>query len=89
VLSEHPAVADVAVIGVADDRWGRRVHAAVLPRNVEHPPLTSDLDSHCRARLAAYKVPKTYEFLSEIPRNEAGKLLRRDLTRRHETTTTT
>jgi bile acid-coenzyme A ligase len=87
VLSEHPAVADVAVIGVPDDRWGRRVHAAVLPRNADHPPSMSDLDAYCRARLAGYKVPKTYEFLSEIPRNEAGKLLRRDLVRRYEATT--
>lgn len=74
-LTEHPDVADVAVVGVPDDEWGRRVHAVV--EAVAGATLDpADLDAHCRARIAAYKVPRSYEIVDALPRNEAGKVRR-------------
>lgn len=78
-LGEHPDVADVVVVGVPDDEWGRRVHAIVQPRDPTAPPSVEELNAHVRERLVNYKAPKTYEFLSELPRNEAGKVRRTQL----------
>ena len=75
-LTEHPAVMDVVVIGVADEEWGRRVHAIVVPRDPSDPPPIRDLDTFCRERIAVYKVPKSYEFTPELPRDGAGKIRR-------------
>ncbi|MEZ4523288.1 MAG: AMP-binding protein [Thermomicrobiales bacterium] len=72
-LSEHPGIADVAVIGLPDDEWGKRVHGVIQPGG----DLTvEELDAHCRERLSSYKVPKTWEFVEALPRDEAGKLRR-------------
>jgi bile acid-coenzyme A ligase len=72
-LSEHTGIADVAVIGLPDEEWGKRVHAVVQP-GVE---LTvAELDAHCRERLASYKVPKTWEFVETLPRDDTGKIRR-------------
>jgi bile acid-coenzyme A ligase len=78
-LSEHPDVVDQVVVGVPDDEWGRRVHAIVQVADPEHPPTTEELREFCRARLAAYKIPKTVEIVDRVPRTEAGKLNRTDL----------
>ncbi|MHB8509103.1 MAG: AMP-binding protein [Candidatus Dormibacteria bacterium] len=78
-LGEHEAVADVAVVGIPDERWGKRVHAIIQPRDQGSPPTEEDLDRHCRDRLAPHKVPKTYEFLAQMPRTEVGKLAHRVL----------
>ncbi len=75
-LTEHAQVADVAVIGIPDDEWGKRVHAVIQPRDPMCPPSVRELDRHCRERLAAYKVPKSYEFVGELPRQPSGKILR-------------
>jgi bile acid-coenzyme A ligase len=75
-LSEHPGVSDVVVIGLADDEWGRRVHAVVLPADPAHPVSPDDLVAWCRARLSPYKVPKSIELVDAIARSEAGKLNR-------------
>ena len=72
-LSEHSGIADVAVIGLPDDEWGKRVHAVVQPGE---PLAEAELDAHCRERLASYKVPKTWEFVDALPRDEAGKIRR-------------
>ncbi len=79
-LTEHAGVADAVVIGLPDDEWGERVHAVVQP-NPDVPPTGDDLRGHCRERLAAYKVPKTIEFVERLPRNDAGKIRRGDLAR--------
>lgn len=84
VLGTHPLVDDVAVIGVPDEDWGRRVHAVVQPRDPASPPTPEALDQHARNDLTSYKVPKTYEFLPALPRNEAGKIRRSDLVRERE-----
>jgi bile acid-coenzyme A ligase len=75
-LSEHPGVVDVVVVGRPDPEWGARVHAIVQLREDEGTVAAEDLRAHCRDRLAAYKVPKTFEFTEELPRSAAGKLRR-------------
>ncbi|MEY2570150.1 MAG: bile acid-coenzyme ligase [Acidimicrobiaceae bacterium] len=78
-LSEHPEVADQVVVGVPDAEWGRRVHAIIQPRVAGAPPTDDDLREHCRDRLAAYKVPKSFEVLEQLPRTSAGKINRTKL----------
>ncbi|HEX2038681.1 MAG TPA: AMP-binding protein [Acidimicrobiales bacterium] len=75
-LSEHPDVADVAVIGLPDPDWGQKVHALVQPRAPEAAPSEAELRAFCRSRLARYKVPKSFEFVDILPRNDVGKLQR-------------
>jgi bile acid-coenzyme A ligase len=76
VLSEHPGVADVAVVGVDDDEWGKRVHAVVLPADLRSPPDVGELREFCRRRLVPYKVPKTVELVDRGFRDESGKVRR-------------
>jgi bile acid-coenzyme A ligase len=83
-LSEHPELSDVVVVGVPDEEWGRRVHAIVQPRDAAAPPSLAALDAHVRERIAGWKAPKTYEFLAELPRNEAGKIRRSALAAERE-----
>jgi bile acid-coenzyme A ligase len=78
-LSEHPEIDDIAVIGLPDPEWGKRVHAVIQVRDTEHPPSEAELKAFCRERLAAYKAPKSYEFVAQLPRTEAGKLRRSSL----------
>ncbi|MEQ8558208.1 MAG: AMP-binding protein [Henriciella sp.] len=80
-LIEHPDVLDVAVLGIPDDEYGQRVHAVIVPSAsaASDPELVSRLDQHCRSRIAGYKRPKTYEFVSELPRLPSGKLQKRIL----------
>ncbi len=75
-LSEHPGVADVVVVGLPDETWGKRVHAIIQPHDLADHPSEDELNAWCRERLSAYKCPKTYEFIAELPRNEAGKIRR-------------
>ena len=75
VLSVHPAVAEAAVAGLADDRWGQRVAAFVVRGGAVD---AAALDAHCRAStLADFKRPRTYVFVRAIPKSPVGKVLRR------------
>ena len=77
VLARHPDVADVAVVGEPDDKWGERVVAFVVPKA---PGLTADaLDGFCRLApdLASFKRPRRVVFVKEIPKTASGKILRR------------
>jgi bile acid-coenzyme A ligase len=75
-LIDHPEIADVVVIGIADQQWGRRVHAVVQSTDIAHPPTEQAVIRYAKDRLAAYKVPKTVEFVDEIPRTAATKVNR-------------
>jgi long-chain acyl-CoA synthetase len=81
VLAEHLAVAECAVVGVADAEFGERPLALVVPRAGfdAGPEQAEALIAYCRARLSGTKSPSRVEFLAELPRSEAGKLLRREL----------
>jgi malonyl-CoA/methylmalonyl-CoA synthetase len=83
VLREHAAVAEVAVVGVADATWGERVVACVVPREGREDECAEDaLRSFARERLAPYKVPKQVVHLRELPRNAVGKVIKPELAKR-------
>jgi bile acid-coenzyme A ligase len=75
-LADHPDIADVVVLGLRDPEWGRRVHAVIEPRDHDHPPTAEAVIAFAKQRLAPYKVPKTVEVVSEIPRSAATKVNR-------------
>ncbi|MDQ6852049.1 MAG: long-chain fatty acid--CoA ligase, partial [Actinomycetota bacterium] len=78
VLLAHPEVADAAVFGRSDREWGEALVAAIVPRRGSQPDPEA-LRAFCRQRLAGFKVPKSFEAVSALPRTPSGKLLRREL----------
>jgi long-chain acyl-CoA synthetase len=78
VLHKHPAVSDVAVVGAPDERWGERVVAIVVAKGPVPPPV-EELIQFSRRELAGYKLPKEVRYVAALPRNAAGKVLKRDL----------
>lgn len=80
-IGRHPKVAESAVVGVPDDRWGEVVYAFVAP--VENETLTErELALFLKGKLATFKQPLRYEFVEKVPRNPSGKILRRELRER-------
>ncbi len=75
VLLAHPEIADAAVIGLASEKWGESPLAIIVATT---ETLTqADVLEHCRGKLAGFKQPKGAVFISEIPRNPSGKILKR------------
>jgi long-chain acyl-CoA synthetase len=82
VIQQHPEVAEAAVFGVPDERWGEAVYAVVVPRGTRLVPAA--LKAHCRERIAGYKVPRHFEIRGEpLPRSGANKILKRGLRDAH------
>ena len=77
-LHRHPSVGDVAVVGVEDERFGQALVAHVVLRSGANAT-ADELRTHVKAQLANYKVPRAIEFHDELPRNETGKVLKREL----------
>lgn len=78
VIQAHPEVRDAAVVGRSHPEWGQALVALIVARNGHALNLT-DLESHCRAHLAAFKVPKSFELVDRLPRTPSGKLVRREI----------
>jgi fatty-acyl-CoA synthase len=79
VLAAHPAIAEAAVIGLPDARWGEAGHAWLVVRPGCAAPDAGTLDRWCRDRIAAFKVPCAYTFVDALPRTSNGKVRKRDL----------
>ena len=75
----HPKVADVAVFGIPNDDWGEEVKAVVQPVEGTDVSLAEELTAFARERLAGYKVPRSFDFVDELPRDPNGKLYKRKL----------
>ncbi|MFQ6020160.1 MAG: class I adenylate-forming enzyme family protein, partial [Dehalococcoidia bacterium] len=81
-LAEHPQVAEAAAIGVPDEEWGEEVKAIVVARPGAKPT-PEELTAFCKERLASYKAPRYYAFVSELPRNDLGKVARAELRKQY------
>ena len=78
VLAEHPAVNEVAVVGLPDARWGERIHA-VVSLTVGSTASAEDLRAFCRDKIADFKVPKSVEIWLELPKGPTGKIQKRTI----------
>lgn len=81
VLLTHPAVGDAGTIGIPNDEWGEEVKAVIELKDgvVGTPELAAEIKEHCKQKLASYKLPRSIDFLAELPRHDNGKLYRKKL----------
>jgi fatty-acyl-CoA synthase/long-chain acyl-CoA synthetase len=78
-LAAHPGIAEVAVIGIPDEKWGETPLAVLVPRDPAAPPKAAELSAWCAERMAGYKRPRSIAVLDALPRNPSGKVLKTDL----------
>lgn len=81
-IFDHPDVSEVAVIGIPDEKWGEAVKALVVPKP-GRSPIAADIITWAEKRIARFKIPKSIDFIDELPRNPSGKILRRTLRERY------
>ena len=86
VLAAHPKIAEVALIGVPDARWGEAPLAVIAPRDPADPPTAADVDAYAREHLASYKRPRDVVLVAALPRNPSGKVLKTRLREDHGAT---
>ncbi len=77
-IVSHPAIAEVGVVGISDERWGEAVKAFVVPKQGARVN-EKEIIEHCAKYLTSYKKPKSVEFVEGLPKNPTGKILRRKL----------
>ena len=78
VLNQHPSIAEVTVIGLPDSTWGQAVTAVIVPTQGSDVSL-EDVKELCKEKIAGYKIPKAIKLVDKIPRNETGKVIKREL----------
>ena len=80
-IISHPAIADVAVIGIPDDKWGEALRAFVVlaPGNQADENVEASVIDHCRGLVAGFKVPRDYRIIDELPRTSTGKVKKNEL----------
>ena len=78
-IFDYPGISDAVVIGIPDQQWGLRVHAILEIEGAESEFSTDGLKEFLHTKLSGYKCPKTYEIVQDMPRNEMGKIRRREL----------
>ena len=79
VLADHPAIAEVAVIGTPDVKWGEAVTAVVVVKPGVDAPSEQEIIEFTTGRLASYKKPRIVRFVEALPCNPSGKILKREL----------
>ena len=80
VLCQHPNIKEAAVIGIPDEKWGERVHAIIVS---DKTITIEELITFCRGKLAGYKIPRSVENISELPRTPSGKVLKTELRKKY------
>jgi long-chain acyl-CoA synthetase len=78
-LYRHPAVCEVAVVGVPDERWGEAVFAVIVPARGQVIPSEQELIEHCRQHIGGYKIPRRMAFVDALPKSAMGKILKDEL----------
>ncbi|MCC6201701.1 MAG: AMP-binding protein [Gammaproteobacteria bacterium] len=78
-LYRHPAVSEVAVVGVPDERWGEAVFAVIVPAGGQPVPSEQELIDHCRQHIGGYKIPRRMAFVEALPKSAMGKILKNEL----------
>ena len=86
VLAACAKVAEVAIIGVPDPKWGETPMAVIVPRDPADPPTDDEIEAHCRQHLARYKHPHRVVIVDALPRNASGKVLKTHLRQEHSAT---